>query len=158
MFTPGVFRVETILNVLGESEKVGMGQPAPLITRQGFTQGDHSVPMPFDHRSEVFDDHERVHARILKGGRRGVAQTKPSYNHVQVIVFQGSETEFGQLTLGLMKQTGHQEFLAQLDFIDIEFPQLGNSSSAQRELPDGGDLKIKFFEDQKSESFLNEGE
>jgi hypothetical protein len=75
-----------------------------------------------DNGSEVFHDHERTYARILKGGRCGVAQSESANHHVEVILFQGFESELGQLTLGFMEQTGHQEVLPQLDFIDVEFP------------------------------------
>jgi len=103
MFFCRVFRIETIFDLLRESEKIGLDQSAPLISGQGFTQGDQPFVVPFDYGGEVFDDHERAHARILKGGRCGVAQAESANHHVEVILFQGFEAELGQLTLGFME-------------------------------------------------------
>jgi len=104
--------------------------------------------MPLDDGFQVFHYDEGADSRILEGSHRRIAKAESAHHDVEIFLFQCAEAELGQLTLRLMKQTGHEEVVTQLDFVNVKFTQSGYPPTPQDEVPEGSWSEVQFLEDQ----------
>jgi hypothetical protein len=101
--------------------------------------------VPADHRREGLDDGQRAHPWLLERGHRGVAESQPADDDVQLRTGARGQPQPRQLDLGDREQARHEELLTELDLVHVDL-EGALEAAAQDELAHLGVLPVQLLE------------
>lgn len=142
-FSTGIFRIE-----IGRAhlrEEIRVKKTAARIGSEFGSERHEALLMPFDDGCEEIDDNQGIDPRILQRGPRGVTEPETTDDYVQRVAIDRRETEIGQGDLDHMKQTRHEKFVAELNFINLQIIERDDAAPAEIEFAERRLAMIEFL-------------
>lgn len=141
----GIFGVEAGGGSGRQREEIAVDEAAARVGGERRAERDEAAFVPFDDGGEGVDDEERSDGVVPERGGGGVAEAETTDDDVERAGEVG-QSEVGEGDFDVVEEAGHEELLAEFDFVNFEVIELRESAAAEGEVAEGGGSEVEFFE------------